>query len=108
MNKPSSETGNRPIVYRCSRCATTYKKNQLIAVRVQFIELGVKGKLIRSRTTEWLCNPCMLNDPIYNRESYFASPGNRDLAHARTIRERFSTRSANDDSQEERADNQES
>lgn len=61
--------------YKCSKCGNPKDKDELFARRVQFVQLGFKGKLIKSRTTDWLCVVCLKKDPDFERESFVDSPG---------------------------------
>lgn len=63
----------------CSRCGNITSPELLTIKRVQFMARDKPTKVIKSRTTEWLCEPCLALDPDWNREAYTApghtSPG---------------------------------
>lgn len=81
--RPSGFKGspNRDIQYDCARCDATPGREGLVAVRVQFVTIGKPQRLIRSRTTEWICNPCMEQDPAYNQEALTDAPGMKDVKY---------------------------
>ncbi len=75
---PTPPPQRRKFNRKCSRCGLevdSFHKHLLVVVRVQFVEMGHNGKVLRSRTKEWLCIPCMEKDPDYNRESHTEAPG---------------------------------
>lgn len=63
--------------YKCSKCGDKHDKEDLFTRRVQFLTLGFKAKLIKSRTTDWLCLDCLKKDPDFIREEFVESPGAR-------------------------------
>lgn len=52
--------------YACTRCGKEHPRSDLVAKVASFRELGVGGRLVRSRTVAWLCENCMVYDPDYN------------------------------------------
>lgn len=63
---------------RCSRCgpdSLEVSRDELFVKRIQFVQLGNLGKVIRSRTVEWLCLDHMNQDADYQREAFQESPG---------------------------------
>lgn len=74
----------RNIKYICDRCKKPVGKKNLRAKRVQFREMGEHGKVLQTRVTEWICVPCMLEDPDYQRPSRAGSPGMRDTRMAQS------------------------
>lgn len=75
------------IDYACTRCGGLRKRNELITKKVSFSTLGSEGKMIRSRTLDWLCFSCTKNDPEYNIPEY-ESPG---LRHDEAMRQKYSS-----------------
>jgi hypothetical protein len=69
-------------VYECTRCGRrpaptlTEAREGLTVKRVMFTEMGMGGKTLRSRVTEWLCAQCRESDPDFNLPK-FVAPGNR-------------------------------
>lgn len=63
----------RDIKYKCSVCGAEKKREPgkhvegLTIKRVQFAQIGYKGRLLRSRTIGWLCDPCRESDEDWNR-----------------------------------------
>jgi len=43
--------------------------------RVQFREMGARGKVIMTRTLAWLCRPCLGRDAEWGRPAFTAAPG---------------------------------
>lgn len=68
-------SANRTIEYVCSACRNEFTKEDLFAKRVIYSHVGRNTKIIRSRTTAWLCEACMNADPDYARDGYASSPG---------------------------------
>lgn len=61
-------------VYECTRCKTPCERKLLMIRQVNFKLIGEGGRLIRSRTTHWLCPKCVDGDPDWNAGK-FKSPG---------------------------------
>lgn len=59
--------------YRCGACNQEKPKEELLAKRVTFAELGT-NKVVRSRTTSWLCRGCREQDAAWTQPQY-TSPG---------------------------------
>lgn len=76
---------SRPgIEYKCAKCGKTRRRADLAAKRISFMEMGEGAKTIRARVVAWLCKePCMLEDPDYQRERFSESPGYADTELAR-------------------------
>lgn len=60
---------------KCGRCDKPLKKWQVYVKQVRFVQVGMNGKVVRSRNKEWLCEDCMKQDQDYQREAFQASPG---------------------------------
>lgn len=67
--------GKRVRVYRCTVCKETKDREDLVAKKINFVKLGVGGRLVRSRTKHWLCPECLEDDPDWDLED-FRAPGN--------------------------------
>lgn len=65
------------IKYTCGMCGDEVPaKEDLVAKRVQFREMGPSGKVLRTRVVAWICKKrCIDRDPDYRRPAYEASPG---------------------------------
>lgn len=63
--------------YRCSECGRRYpKREDLVAKRVVWREMGEYGATIRSRVVSWICKDyCLPEDPDWNRTPLAESPG---------------------------------
>lgn len=79
------DKSNRSIQYVCDRCQTDVGKLNLRAKRVQFVTIGLNGKMIQSRIVAWLCIACMEADPDFQRPARSASPGMRDTRLAKDL-----------------------
>jgi hypothetical protein len=66
--------------YRCSDCGKYFSQaeahdGKLVRKMIQFQTIGPRPKVLRSRTTKWMCaSECLTADVEYNLES-FRSPG---------------------------------
>jgi len=80
---PFADKSYRNIQYVCDTCGRDVGKLNLRAKRVQFLTIGLNGKMIQSRITSWLCISCMETDPDFTRPSRSASPGMRDTKLAK-------------------------
>jgi hypothetical protein len=60
--------------YRCTRCGRICSRELLIAKSVVFSKLGAGGRVIQSRTKEWLDDDCLKKDEDWNLPP-FKSPG---------------------------------
>lgn len=65
--------------YKCSKCGKSEKRELLTAKKVQFLELGIKPRVLKSRLIDWLCPACVAKDPDWKRPAY-DSPGMRESA----------------------------
>lgn len=77
----STQTSKSHIDYRCTRCKTATKREELTVKRAVFLTMGEKPKTLRSRVVEWLCKTCLVSDPAWQAEAVKASPGVRAAAH---------------------------
>jgi len=84
VEPPAREVkANRPIDYSCSECRRKVGREHLMAVRVQFKEMGVHGRIVKTRTTEWLCTipqengdqSCLDSNPAWQADRMAESPG---------------------------------
>lgn len=66
---------NEPI-YECTQCKATPGRDLLTVKKAVFLEMGMGGRIIRSRVTDWLCPSCTAKDPDYRREA-FTAPGTK-------------------------------
>lgn len=73
---------NRSIKYICSRCQREVGRANLVVQRVQYLEIGVSGKLLKTRTTGWVCrdveDACLDKDPHWTADRYRGTPGLAD------------------------------
>lgn len=85
MAKPKKRVGqsNRNIKYVCSKCQREVGRENLVVQRVQFLTIGVNGKLLKTRTVGWVCrnveNACLDTDPNWLAERYTGTPGQADV-----------------------------
>lgn len=67
------------MTYKCSACDTVRPRDSLVAVRKQWLTLGLNGKVLRTRVVAWLCTvgdpSCLDKDPGFSQESYVGAPG---------------------------------
>jgi hypothetical protein len=75
--KPIKQKSRRQYDLSCDKCKQQFPRAKLFVRRVQFVQLGMNGKVMRSRTTDWLCESCMGEHPDYNRTAHRDSPGNQ-------------------------------
>jgi hypothetical protein len=76
-------TSNRDIQYICDVCGKNVGKEKLCSKQVVFRRVGRGGRIIRSRIVQWVCDACVVKDPHYTQEKLTASPGMRDVKHAK-------------------------
>jgi hypothetical protein len=91
--KPSeaAQRSNRSIEYACTRCGRDVGRLNLKVRRVVFKEMGVKGPVVRSRTTDWLCvvpaddggPSCLEADADWQKPALSGSPGMADTKLAK-------------------------
>lgn len=81
---------NRKISYSCTKCGREVGKDNLKVKRVQFKEMGVHGRIEKSRVVAWLCivpngkNPsCLDQDEAWATRPLASSPGMADTKLAR-------------------------
>ena len=64
------------VKYSCSICKRERTREDLVVKRVQFKEMGVSGKVIRTRAVGWLCrDACLLDDQAWVQQEYTQAPG---------------------------------
>lgn len=56
--------------YVCTNCSKSVERDNLTVKKVAFAEMGVGGKIIRSRVIGWLCVDCLTSDVDWNREAF--------------------------------------
>jgi hypothetical protein len=82
----SKGNSNRNIVYKCTRCGREVGRNNLVAKRAVFREMGVHGRTVKSTTTDWLCiirqphggQSCRDQDTDWQAPKWINSPGLAD------------------------------
>jgi len=52
--------------YDCTICGASSGRENLTVVSVQFKPMGPGTRVIKSRTTQWLCSTCLDKDPVWN------------------------------------------
>lgn len=57
------------------------KRELLTVKKVNFLEIGVNGKTVRTRTDSWLCPACLVRDEHWNKPRYDA-PGMRNAGES--------------------------
>ena len=83
--KRRQKKSRRTLDYRCDGCGRQVGRNNLKVKRVQFLDIGVGGKVDKSRTLGWFCivpqdngDPsCVEADPDWNRQAILDAPGVR-------------------------------
>lgn len=58
--------------YKCTSCGGQPGREELTSVVVQFKPLGAGARVLKSRTTDWLCSDCLKKNPIWNLSKYDA------------------------------------
>lgn len=58
--------------YKCTDCGSQPGREQLTAVVVQFKPIGAGAKVLKSRTTHWLCPECLKKNPVWNLSKHDA------------------------------------
>lgn len=58
--------------YKCTNCNAVIPREQVTVVNVQFKTPGSGPKVLKSRTTHWLCPSCLEVDPVWNLPSHDA------------------------------------
>jgi len=75
---------SRPINYTCDVCKNVRTKDELVAKRVQYREMGSDGKVLKTRVIMWVCRvpdpnmggkSCLDCDPDFHRPKYEDAPG---------------------------------
>jgi hypothetical protein len=73
---------NRNIAYVCGVCGRAVGRENLVVQRTQFLEMGINGKLLKTRTRGWICrnveNNCLDKDAEWKADRYTGSPGLAD------------------------------
>ena len=75
-------SSNRNIEYKCGVCGMSHPRETLLAKRVQFVEMGRGGRVLRSRVTQWVGPCCLEKDADFTRPELAASPGMADTRMA--------------------------
>ncbi len=80
---------NRTIKYTCTVCGRDVGRGNLKVKRAQFREMGVNGRIDKSRVTGWLCMipngkepSCLDKDADWQATKLAASPGMADTSMA--------------------------
>ena len=60
---------------RCTVCMNLTSPELLTVKRTSFSPRSEPSKVIRSRTTAWLCQSCIKKDPEWNLPAYKGAPG---------------------------------
>lgn len=60
--------------YFCTRCKKVTDRDELLAKNVRFMKIGRGGPIVKSRTSEWLCERCVERDNVWRLPQYY-SPG---------------------------------
>lgn len=68
-------TSRKRPAYFCTVCGKRTQRSQLTVKRAIYAEMGRGGKVIRSRTTGWLCSTCRTADPDWRQDVYSDAPG---------------------------------
>ncbi len=63
------------IKYACTRCGASQPRAKLTVKRAEFASMGERFKVLKRRTTDWLCATCRDADPDWNRPAHGSSPG---------------------------------
>lgn len=61
--------------YVCMECRQETPRDKLTVKQAVFKVIGKGGRVIRSRTTGFLCPPCLEQDDDWNRKPYDDAPG---------------------------------
>jgi predicted RNA-binding Zn-ribbon protein involved in translation (DUF1610 family) len=56
--------------YKCTNCGADTKRDLLTVKKVLFTEMGAGSKTIRARVVDWLCPPCVKNDPAWRAPAH--------------------------------------
>jgi len=61
--------------YRCTipECGAAVERSLLTVKKVYFNEMGMGGRVLKSRVIAWLCPACVAKDPHWNQPR-FQSP----------------------------------
>lgn len=59
--------------YCCTECGEYSNRELLTVKKVSFNEMGVGGRVLRSRVVAWLCPKCVKKDPQYNQPAFRAA-----------------------------------
>lgn len=86
IGRPRRGTPNRDIKYACDVCGREVGRNNLVAKRVSFRNLGAGAADLKNRTVAWLCivangaqPSCRDQDEDWNRPPRSTSPGMKDV-----------------------------
>lgn len=53
--------------YSCTRCGAPCDRELLTVFKVSFNEMGMGGRVLKSRVSDWLCPKCVKEDPHWNQ-----------------------------------------
>jgi hypothetical protein len=59
----------------CNQCGQEVKVADTLVKRAVFLVPGKGGRQVRSRVVGNVCNPCLKNEPDYNREPWATIKG---------------------------------
>jgi hypothetical protein len=65
--------------YACTICKLQKPRSDLLARRVSFTTIK-PIRIVRSRTTDWVCSDCREKDPAWTSPKWETSPGQRASA----------------------------
>lgn len=61
--------------YSCTKCGNYCGRELLTVKKISFVEMGIGGRVLKSRVKHWLCPNCVKKDEDFNLEP-FRAPGN--------------------------------
>lgn len=61
--------------YRCSWCGGVKNRDDLLAMRVQYITIGKPSVVKRSRVVAWVCAECVTESTYWKTEPWIEAPG---------------------------------
>lgn len=56
--------------YFCGDCGKECKRDLLTVKRVVFLEMGMGGRILKSRVKVWLCPQCLTTDPDWHQPAF--------------------------------------
>lgn len=57
-------------IYACTKCNRVTQREYLVVKKVVFLSMGIGGRTLRSRVTDWLCPDCRLKDDDYSLPAF--------------------------------------